>query len=136
MVTCNYFPFFVTGLRWKSVQGIAMDTFPVTIQSLFEGKSTGILRTTKLITDTVIIQLFKSFFILEIYSILFLWNSSLVFCQWHWEYYTSIQTNCIFRIKLTNIVLKVSWGRGEGRRRRVRCMDPGKVLVLLSLSLL
>ncbi len=85
-----------------------MDTFPVTIQSLFEGKSTGILRTTKRITDTVIIQLFKSFFILEIYSILFLWNSSLVFCQWHWEYYTSIQTNCIFRIKLTNIVLKVS----------------------------
>ncbi len=49
-----------------------MDTFPVTIQSLFEGKSTGTLRTTKLITDTVIIQLFKSFFILEIYSILFL----------------------------------------------------------------
>ncbi len=62
-----------------------MDMFPVTIQSLFEGKSTGILRTTKLITDTVIIQLFKSFFILEIYSILFLWNSSLVFCQWLWE---------------------------------------------------
>ncbi len=39
-----------------------MDTFPMTIQSLFEGKSTGTLRTTKLITDTVIIQLFKSFF--------------------------------------------------------------------------
>ncbi len=47
-----------------------MDTFPMTIQSLFEGKSTGTLRTTKLITDTVIIQLFKSFFILEIYSII------------------------------------------------------------------
>ncbi len=53
-------------------------TFPVTIQSLFEGQSTGTLKTTKLITDTVIIQFFKSFFILEIYSILFLWNSSLV----------------------------------------------------------
>ncbi len=108
MVTCNYFPFFVTGLRCKSVQGIAMDTFPMTIQSLFEGKSTGTLRTTKLITDTVIIQLFKSFFILEIYSILFLWNSSSVFCQWHWECYTSLQADCIFRIKLTNIILKVS----------------------------
>ncbi len=47
-----------------------MDTFPVMIQSLFEGKSTGILRTTKLITDTVIIQLFKSFFVLEIYTLL------------------------------------------------------------------
>ncbi len=23
---------------------------------------------------------------------------------------------------------KLGWGRGEGRRRRVRCMDPGKVL--------
>ncbi len=64
-----------------------MDMFPVTIQSLFEGKST---RTTKPITDTVIILLFKSF-ILEIYSILFLWNSSLVFCQWHRECYTSLQ---------------------------------------------
>ncbi len=85
-----------------------MDTIPVMIQSLFEGKSTGTLRTTKLITDTVIIQLFKSFFILEIYSILFLWNSSSVFCQWHWECYTSLQADCIFRIKLTNIVLKVS----------------------------
>ncbi len=53
-------------------------TFPVTIQSLFEEKSTGVLRTIKPITDTVIIQLFKSIFILEIYSILFLWNSSLV----------------------------------------------------------
>ncbi len=83
-------------------------TFPVTIQSLFEGKSTGVLRTIKPITDTVIIQLFKSFFILEIYSILFLWNSSLVFCQWHWECYTSLREVCInFRIKLTNIVLKV-----------------------------
>ncbi len=49
-----------------------MDTFPVTtIQSLFEGKSTGVLKTTKPITDTVIIQLFKNFFILEVYSILF-----------------------------------------------------------------
>ncbi len=46
-------------------------TFPVTIQSLFEGKSTGVLRTIKPITDTVIIQLFKSVFILKIYSILF-----------------------------------------------------------------
>ncbi len=53
-----------------------MDTFPMTIQSLFEGKSTGTLRTTKLITDTVIIQLFKSFFILEIYSTYF------IFMEW------------------------------------------------------
>ncbi len=74
-------------------------TFPVTIQSLFERKSTGILRTIKPINDTVIIQLFKSVFILEIYSILFLWNSSLVFCQC----YTSLRAVCInFRIKLTN----------------------------------
>ncbi len=71
-----------------------MDMFPVTIQSLFEGKSTGVLRTTKPITDTAIIQLL-SFFILEVYSILFLWNSSLVFCQWHWECYTSLQADCI-----------------------------------------
>ncbi len=48
-----------------------LDTFPVTIQSLFEGNSTGVLRTIEPITDTVIIQLFKSFFILEVYSILF-----------------------------------------------------------------
>ncbi len=32
----------------------------MTIQSLFEGKSTGILRTIKPITDTVIIQLLKA----------------------------------------------------------------------------
>ncbi len=38
---------------------VAVNTFPVTIQSLFEGKSTGVLRTTKPITDTVIIQRFK-----------------------------------------------------------------------------
>ncbi len=25
LVTCDYFPFFVTGLRCKSVQGIAVD---------------------------------------------------------------------------------------------------------------
>ncbi len=43
----------------------------VSSDNLFEGKSTGVLRTIKPITDTVIIQLFKSFFILEIYSILF-----------------------------------------------------------------
>ncbi len=37
LVTCDYFPFFVTGWRCKGDQGIAMDSFPVTIQSLFEG---------------------------------------------------------------------------------------------------
>ncbi len=48
--------------------------FPVTIQSLFEGKFNKALTTTKPITDTVIIQLFKSFFVMEIYSLLFLWK--------------------------------------------------------------
>ena len=77
-----------------------MDTFPVIILSWFERKSTGALGTIKPITDTIIIQLFKSFFMLEIYSIFIFKKFHLTFYQQHWKCHTNLQqAGCTFEIQ-------------------------------------
>ncbi len=97
-------------------------TFPVTIQSLFEGKSTGILRTIKPITDTVIIRLFKSL-------------------SHHVDRTETSNTMLSYTLnKIGETFYEQTWvgkgGRGGGgvRRRRVKCMDPGRVLIWAALT--